>query len=206
MCYHCVALGIFRPFIRASEERAAQERERLPSFCSGDSSPNAVFDASVNQLKRLVFDYYFSYPQESYTAIFNVALVQLAYVSVKKDVDSDWRLYFLFCIRCWQDLYICYPIFLDTGQAYLSMALREGMLNTSEARSLVAELQQKGGHHEAIKELGTSCLADFDLAMISPDEATAHALAKKFDELAVLADLTYVPGQSSRFGFGREME
>jgi len=58
-----------------------------------------------------------------------------------------WRSYFLLCIRCWQDMYTCYPIFRDVVRAHLAQALQGKALSPAEARSYAAELDRRGAHH-----------------------------------------------------------
>lgn len=58
-----------------------------------------------------------------------------------------WRSYFLLCVRCWQDMYTCYPIFRDVVRAHLAQALQGNALSPAEVRRHVAELDQRGAHH-----------------------------------------------------------
>lgn len=58
-----------------------------------------------------------------------------------------WRSYFLLCIRCWQDMYTCYPVFRDVVRAHLAQALQGNALSPAEVRRHVAELDQRGAHH-----------------------------------------------------------
>lgn len=185
-----MVLHIFRPFTSGSKPETTQTGHRLTSFLSFDSSANAVSSASINQLKHTISDYYFFYPQELHTVLFNAGLVQLADASLKDQDDVNWRLYFFLCVRCWQELYVSYPIFSDILHAYLSMALRNGMLTTREAKTISSELKRRGSHHTDARKSTTNFLADFDLALSQPEEAAAHALAERFDELALFVELT----------------
>ncbi|KAH7173245.1 uncharacterized protein B0J16DRAFT_310981 [Fusarium flagelliforme] len=188
--YHCVVLHIFRPFTSGSKSETTQTNHRLTSFLSIDSSANSVSSASINQLKHTISDYYFLYPQELHTVIFNAGVVQLADASLKDQDDVNWRLYFFLCVRCWQELYVSYPIFSDILHAYLSMALRNGMLTTREAETISSELKRRGSHHTDARKSTTNFLADFDLALSQPEEAAAHALAQRFGELGLFVELT----------------
>lgn len=190
MCYHCVVLSIFRPFLKNSKGKLALELAGLPSFWSRDNNADSIFNASLNQLKQIIFEYYFFYPPESHSIVFNVALLQVATASLAKPSTSDSCRDFLFCVRCWQGLYICYPVFADILQAYLSIALRNGVLTTKEVEKLSMELRAKGGHHDKSMTATTSILVDFDLALTEPKEAQTHTLAERFTELSLFADLT----------------
>lgn len=188
--YHCVILNIFRPFTIAAESPALGNNVKLVTFASPDSSPHAASSASLNQLKRIIFDYSFLYQKKLQLSLMNGALVQVADASLRDRNDRDWRLYFLLCVRCWLELYICYQIFEDIVPAYLSMALRNGMLTTREAEALKAELHANGTHHANSERPTTSFTADFKLALTHPDEAEAHTLAQRFSELSFFVDFT----------------
>jgi hypothetical protein len=186
--YHCVVLDIFRPFVNAANNPDKPRSMRLETFTSRDSFADVVFDASINQLKRIVFDFYFLWSKESHTTWFNVALVQVADTCLRSQADCDWRLYFLLCVRCWEDLYINYPICEEILVAYLSIALRNGVLTTQEAESLRRELTAMGSHHDGTAR--TNFLADFELALTDRVEADSGVLAERYSELGLFVDVT----------------
>lgn len=64
------------------------------------------------------------------------------------------------------------------------------MLTTREAKTISSELKRRGSHHTDARKSTTNFLADFDLALSQPEEAAAHALAERFDELALFVELT----------------
>ena len=186
--YHCVVLDIFRPFVHDADEPEKRPTVRLKTFTAVDSFADVVFNASINQLKRIVFDFYFMWPKELHTAWFNVALLQVANTCLRSQSCGDWRLYFLLCVRCWEDLYINYPIFEEILMAYLSIALRNGLFTTQEAESLRQELTAKGSHHTGPAR--ANFLADLELGMTDPAEADSRVLADRFDELRLFVDVT----------------
>lgn len=190
MCYHCVILRTFRPVLSASKSQVADQLSTLPSFYCHDSSPDCIFNASLNQLKQLILDYYLLYPPEFRSIVFNIALLQVADASIANFTSEYWCRFFLFCVRCWQDLYISYPVFAEILQAYLSMALRDGVLTTRDAQNLLTEMREKGGHHDNSSKPITTIFADFGLALTQPSEAQAHTLAERFDELGLFVDVT----------------
>ncbi|KAI1841232.1 hypothetical protein JX266_012544 [Neoarthrinium moseri] len=175
--FHCAVLDFFRPFVQELGH------DRLSTFYHDDSSPQTVFDASVNQLKQLLLVYHVKYPEARRTCFFNTALVYVSNAILKNPGDPNWRLYFEICIRCWQDLYVCYPIYDGIMQAFLTMALKDELISIGEARPYMDQLRVRGLHHGTTRQVISSFMADLDLALTKPDEAHIHHLASQFDEI-----------------------
>ncbi|KAF4965674.1 hypothetical protein FSARC_6569 [Fusarium sarcochroum] len=180
MWIHCAVLDIFRPFAQA------EQNYRLQSFNSPDSTPKTIFAASLNQLKRLALLYRSQQLPTSYMPYINISLLHIANTICKETKDPTSKFYFMLCIRYWQHLYIGYPIFGDIAQAFLTMAINNGLLSNREAKQLMVEVSGQGRHHE-LSHLGisTSLIVDYDLAMTNRDEAGVQAVAQKFEEVAL---------------------
>ncbi|KAK5994307.1 hypothetical protein PT974_04780 [Cladobotryum mycophilum] len=177
MWFHSAVLDIFRPFLQT------EKYHRLISFASKDSSPRAVFSASVNQLKRLAVIYRSKHISTTYMPYVNGSLVHIADTVLKDKTDPNWKYYFMLCIRCWQQLYIGHPIFGDIARASLSMATKNDRITKDEANILLAELQELGYHHRfAQSVITTSIIVDYDLAMTNRDEARVRTLAISFTD------------------------
>jgi hypothetical protein len=200
--YHSMVLGIFRPFVVSSELMDGEQvmsGEKLSSFWSPDSYPASVYFASINQIKQLVQRYSSNYPQELHTIFLNVALSHIAYASLKYPRDPESRVFFLLCVRYWQDLYVNYTIFSDILRAYLYMAVQSGMLTLSEGQSLLEEMRARRPQPDITEDSVSSFLVDLDLAMTSPDKAEAQALAERFDDMFLFADLTMADSGDTTF-------
>ncbi|SCO90601.1 uncharacterized protein FRV6_14729 [Fusarium oxysporum] len=96
--FHVVVTTIFRPFITLPRS------SRLMTLTSPDSHPKALYAASMNQLKELVFCFCAKYPQSAYTTFFNAAPPTLSLAMLEDLQDPLWRHYFYLCVRCWKDL------------------------------------------------------------------------------------------------------
>ncbi|KAM0418945.1 hypothetical protein ACHAPT_012103 [Fusarium lateritium] len=179
--FHVVVTIIFRPFI------GTPQSPRLMSFMSTDSHPKAVYAASVNQLKDLVFSYRAHYPEASFTSFFNPGLFTLSLALLEDLQDPLWRYYFYLCVRCWQDLYFCYPVFRDVAKAFLSMAMQKDAIAAREAQDLLREIEQSGQHHTTAAEAFTSFI--FDPASDRAREAQVHAMADTFEEMVIFDEL-----------------
>lgn len=79
---------------------------------------------------------------------------------------------------------------MDVVQGYMAMALKSGALSGSEAAAVVERTKAGGRHHKSTQEAVGSFTIDFGLALTDPDDAKAHSLAVRFDELALFDDIT----------------
>ncbi|EWG35978.1 hypothetical protein FVEG_00157 [Fusarium verticillioides 7600] len=178
MWFHCAVLDIFRPFTHGRHKNYT-----LKSFSSRDSTPKTIFSASLNQLKRLALLYRTQQMPNSYMPYINISLIHIANTICRETDDPTAKFYFLLCIRYWQHLYVGYPIFGGIAQAFLTMAINNGLITNREAKRLMAEVKAQGGHHD--EGISTSLIVDFDLAMTNRDEADVQAVAQKFEEVAL---------------------
>lgn len=117
-------LNLLQPF-----QNTPSATSRLPSFASSDSSPQAVYDASVNQLKQLVLWAHLRYG-DSLPIYVNAAFIILINGLLKANKStstfrqtSTERLYFDLCLKCISDLYVRFPLMVGMAQALLTMAV-----------------------------------------------------------------------------------
>ncbi|KAJ0131397.1 hypothetical protein HZ326_25514 [Fusarium oxysporum f. sp. albedinis] len=150
---------------------------------TSDSHPKAIYAASINQLKDLVFSYRANYPEASFTSYFNPGLFTLSLALLEDLQDPLWRYYFYICVRCWQDLYFCYPVFRDVAKAFLSMAMQKDAIAARETQELLQEIEQSAQHHAAANEAFTSFI--FDPVFSITSEAQVHAMADRFEEMVL---------------------
>lgn len=82
--FHAAVLDIFRPFIR----RNVGETYALSTFYSRENNtPDAIHDASVNQLKQLVVFYRTNHASSSYTLLWHSALIYVTNAVVQNTND-----------------------------------------------------------------------------------------------------------------------
>jgi hypothetical protein len=103
--------------------------------------------------------------------------------------DPEWHFYFMLCMESYQHLYVCFPVYLDVMQGLLTMAMKNALLSSSEASELMGKIKTRGTHHEAAEEASGSFTIDFGLALTDPDDAKAHNLALRFNELAMFDEI-----------------
>lgn len=123
------------------------------------------------------------------TAYFNLGLFTLSVALLENLEDPSWRLCFLLCIRCWKDLYFCYPIFRDIAQAFLSMAMEKGAMTSGEAQKVLEGLGEYGRHHTA-PPADTTTTFIFDPTAEEPEASRVHTMALRFDEMVLFDQVT----------------
>ncbi|KAK6840748.1 hypothetical protein PG995_015958 [Apiospora arundinis] len=190
--YHGTVLYILRPFLGTASAL------RLRSFAAEDSTLDKIFDASMKQLKRLLYIYVSQLQSNLYSPILSCGILHLTTALMKesaspKDKDRDeWRFYFRLSLNYLTELYKRYPMWIDVIKANLAMAVDSGNLAGAEAFAIMADITRKGQHHGIVEHVFTSCIVDFDLALTDSDRARVHELALKFDQLALFDEFTTV--------------
>lgn len=181
-------MDIFRPFL--------SQRLSLQTFASRTSTPDAIFDASLNQLRRLVLVYRSTQKAAAYHVCWTTGIVYVAHAMLARhETDKEWKFYFLVCIYALQDLYISFRLFSAIIQGLLTMAVRDGCMTGHEARSIRKSLQERGGHHQTDNAVKASFMIDMDLAIRNKiEDAKVEKLAEKFDEMVAFDDLVSTDG------------
>ncbi|KZL84880.1 c6 transcription factor [Colletotrichum incanum] len=184
--YHLVIIDLFRPLL----PQHGATRQRLPAFSSKDSTPDAVYKSSVNQLKRLVLLYRQSYPQSAYCFLWHSGLLYLANAMLAEakisGKASEWRFHFRLCMACYQTLYTGFFLAKDIVLSLLSMALEKGVLNVSQARGIKRDLELRAKHRKVPHQVPAFLIVDLDLAVKNPCAAQAEVLLRKFQEVRLL--------------------
>ncbi|KJZ80085.1 hypothetical protein HIM_00799 [Hirsutella minnesotensis 3608] len=177
--FHVVVAIIFQPFLH--EPQAF----RLRSFTSADSFPKQIYATTINQLKQLCLLYSRRFREARTMALFNAALVVLSNALLAELRDDNWREYFLLCVYCWRDLYVCYPIFHNIAHGFLTVALQNGCITGLEATAIMAEVRGRGRHHETSHEVNITFACNLDLTMQSSWEATIDVVARNSEDFVV---------------------
>ncbi|KPM38786.1 hypothetical protein AK830_g7762 [Neonectria ditissima] len=185
MWLHAAVLDIFRPFL----QRPGQPALQLKTFSPPSSSPDQIYAASVNQLKRLVIVYRMNYESSGFTIVWHTALLYVANAVLQSPNDSEWLFYFLLCLYGYQGLGRYYPVVEAIAGALLSMAMRNGHMSSHVARRILTELKEKS-LVRVQGEIRAPFMADLDLAMSDPGAASAENLAGMFEENALMMDYT----------------
>ncbi|KAI1143862.1 hypothetical protein F5Y05DRAFT_362848 [Hypoxylon sp. FL0543] len=185
--FHAAVLDIFRPFI----QRPAEKRPRLKTFSAWDSTPDAVFSASVNQLKRLIIDYRTNYETSAYSILWHTGLLYLANAMLENSEDPETRLYFLLCVYGYERLKRPYRISRVIVQGLLSMMLRDTDMSGEEARKILGDLGDDRWDQvtkQVEEKIRATFMVDLNLAAKDPERAMVENMAEEFEGMALLQD------------------
>ncbi|KAF4341829.1 nitrogen assimilation transcription factor nit-4 [Fusarium beomiforme] len=184
---HVAILCILRPFtVRA---RDSPKPLRLKTFFCKRSSPDAAYKASVNQLKRLVVAYRENYTCSSYTMLWHTALIHVANAILGDTKDPAWRFYLFFCVQTYGELRRSFRFAETIGRSILSMTLQRGDLSAEEARKLMVQFEENRLSSPS-EDIRATFMADLNLAMTDPEEASVESLSDKFEDIALFREFT----------------
>ncbi|KAH7265046.1 uncharacterized protein BKA55DRAFT_660600 [Fusarium redolens] len=153
------------------------------------SSPDAAYKASVNQLKRLVVVYRENYTCSSYTMLWHTALIHVANAILGDTKDPAWRFYLFFCVKTYGELRRSFRFAETIGRSILSMTLQQGDLTAEEARRLMVQFEENRLTSPA-EDIRATFMADLNLAMTDPEEASVESLSDRFDDIALFREFT----------------
>ncbi|WYZ33801.1 hypothetical protein EsH8_I_000077 [Colletotrichum jinshuiense] len=108
------------------------------------------------------------------------------------------------CILGYQKLQHCFRLSRGIIRSLLSMALREGLVASPEARAIIKDSNEKGKHHPGSDEVVAPFIVDLDLATVNPAAAHVDRLAAEFDELAIFNEFTVIPSAREAQDFSNE--
>lgn len=146
-------------------------------------TPDLAYDASVYQLKQLVITYRSKYTSSNYTIIWQTALLYTANAMLRS-TDEDRLEYFLICIYSFQGLRQCFRVTEAIVQALLAMAMQQGIVSGTLARTILGDLKRRAPEGEQSDEatIRAPFMANLELSMSDPASATVEELAEQFDE------------------------
>ncbi|OLN91696.1 Activator of stress genes 3 [Colletotrichum chlorophyti] len=189
---HAFILDLFRPLIQHGDA----VRVRLDSFTSQQASPEAVCSASAVQLRQIAVTYFQRCASASYSFNWHTALLYVANAALREPAqatdNSERRADVRTCILVYHRLQRCFRLSQGVVRGLVSMALREGLIASSDARAIIKDSDEKGKHHQLSDPILAPFIVDLDLALVDPVAARVDNMAAEFDELAILNEFTVV--------------
>ncbi|KAJ0163978.1 hypothetical protein CTA2_2012 [Colletotrichum tanaceti] len=180
--HHLAIMDLFRPLLQHN----GAPRQRLSTFQSEESTPDAVYAASVRQLKRIVVSYRHNYPESSYSFFWHSALLYLANATLAEvrvaGHTPDWRFYLRLCMACYQTLYTGFRLAKGITLSLLHMALEKGAMDIPQARAIRKDLESRRKHHAIPDGVPVYWVVDLDLAVTDPSAAQVENLVQKLRE------------------------
>lgn len=160
----------------------------LYTFDSGVCGPEAVFKASLRQLKRLALTYRLKYPQAQYHIAWHPALLYVANAVLADSAsEPEWRLYFLACLYGYSNLSAAFRLAALCLKGLLTMAIKSRKLSAASARRLLKEMI-------GVKPDVSLCGLRLDLYTEEKVKAKGNVeeLVDKFEETALFDEMTNV--------------
>lgn len=173
--FHCLILDVLRPFHQRTEPL------KLASFeaSQDDGDVDAVFNASLDQIKRLVLFYLTKFKAAAYCVLWVSAplyllnaLIREAKTDSKSKQSGEWHFYFRLCMVGFSRLLRSFEISEELLKGVLCMAVRDGALEQSEATKMFDGMLRETfgddyyeGANDGKGHGGRSLIVDLDLAM-----------------------------------------
>ncbi|KAK8093112.1 uncharacterized protein PG998_014513 [Apiospora kogelbergensis] len=202
MYLHTIILTIFRPFLQSPQ------RDQRLRFTSAESSPSAIYTASVTHMKDIVLQHHTHHHGKLFSTFVYAGYMQLcsAIAGTSDNTETqrhEQQLYFDVCMCFFQDATLQHAIATPIAQGLLHMALESGLILASEMRDVLRRLEERGKHHcSPLQTSGTSSssyfstvhqahiIVDFELAVVDVRAARAHTLASKLEDIVLFDELT----------------
>ncbi|TDZ61884.1 hypothetical protein CTRI78_v004015 [Colletotrichum trifolii] len=181
--HHSAIIDLFRPLLQHN----GAPWQRLSTLESEESTPDAVYAASVKQLQRIVLFYQYNHPESAYSFFWHSALLYLANAMLTEanipGHAPDWQFYLRLCIARYQTLYTGFRLAKGITLSLLSMALEKGAMDIPQTRAIRRDLELRGKHHLIPDQVPVYWVVDLDLALTDPFAAHAENLVLRFRKL-----------------------
>src|SRR5687767_8816782 len=164
----------------------SNERFHIQSFETTHITPQAIYVASANQLKRLLIAFRLSFQPAWFSILTHTVLIYVGNAvlqEVYKGEQTDWQFYLRLCLAALEDLYGSYREAWSIMRAMLSMALMRGAIEPDEASRIMREMIVLGQYHKHTEGVESLSMMDLELATTNPYAAQVSRLAEKFEEL-----------------------
>ncbi|KAK7990357.1 C6 transcription factor [Apiospora arundinis] len=199
MYLHTIILTLFRPFLKGP-----QRDQKLGIFTSTDSSPGAIYEASITQMKHIVLQHHLNYPGKLFSNFTCAGYIQLCNTmtetasgnsnTMNKSQRREQRVYFDICMCLFQDVYLQHELFLPIAQGLICMALQNNLIRTSKVRKIMKQFHERGEHYAHYSGL----LLDAKTTTFSSPYSTTKAPPKMRVQIIVNFELAVVNVDAAR--------
>ncbi|PNP60769.1 hypothetical protein FNYG_14529 [Fusarium nygamai] len=121
--------------------------------------------------------------------LWHTALIHIANAILGDTKDPAWRFYLFFCVESYGELRRAFRFAETIGRSILSMALQQGDLSADEARRLMVQFEENRLTSPS-EDIRATFMADLDLAMTDPEEASVESLSDRFEDIALFREFT----------------
>ncbi|KAJ4985529.1 hypothetical protein SVAN01_09000 [Stagonosporopsis vannaccii] len=182
MYFHRCVMDLFRPYIVRG--RTQQFAFRHPEF----ETPEAIFQASTQQLKGLLIEYT-AFHNFASGMMWHPTLLFTANGVLEIPSSPDWRFFFLLCIHCYTAMYDSYSFAEMAIQSLLALAIDFKSISAAEAENILSvTLHRKKKFqelHKVKEEKGRGQGKGSKLKMSDSEARATETLVSNFRELSL---------------------
>ncbi|KAG7415706.1 Nitrogen assimilation transcription factor nit-4 [Fusarium oxysporum f. sp. rapae] len=171
--FHTAIIDLFRPF----EHEFPQPK--LPAFAGVNATPKAVIEASIEQLKRLIYQYRAHCESSKYSVIWQSGMLYLVNHIIRDLSSNESQFYFLLCMRGYQHLARHMPFASGIVQSLIVMMNRQGVPLTANTQRLLEEVRDESRRS---REFFSAYPVDLEMVAKDPSSATLEKLTSHFQE------------------------
>lgn len=121
--------------------------------------------------------------------LWHTALIHITNAVLDDTTDPAWRFYLSFCMQCYVTLQQPFAFREAIGRSLLSMTLQKGHLSPTEARQMVRQFEHDLSNKPP-DDIRATFMADLNLAMTDPENASVESLADRFEDIALFQEYT----------------
>lgn len=177
--FHTTVIDLFRPF-------AGQQPQPNISALDGiRTTPASVIAASIQQLKRIIYQYRSNFDSAKYSIIWQSGMLYLVNDILRGLPNNEAQFYFLLCMRGYQYLARYMPLVSGIMKSIFVIATRQGIVLTKAARGLLREVQ---GENHRSQDFLSAYPVDLDAASNDLPAACLDKLVEDFEGLEVDVD------------------
>ncbi|KLO84881.1 Uncharacterized protein LW93_7132 [Fusarium fujikuroi] len=171
--FHTAIIDLFRPF----EHEFPQPK--LPAFAGVNATPKAVISASIEQLKRLIYQYRANCESSKYSIIWQSGMLYLVNHILRDLSSNESQFYFLLCMRGYQYLARYMPFVSGIVQSLIVMTNRQGVSLTANTQRLLEEVRDESRRS---REFFSAYPVDLEMVAKDPSSASLEKLTSRFQE------------------------
>jgi len=150
--------------------------------------------ASIQQLKRLVYQYRSSFESAKYSILWQSGMLYLVNHVLRHLTGHEARFYFLLCMNGYKHLSRHMPFVSGIVQSLLALAVRHENQGLTEDAGRLFDEVRRGCDWRRHHGFASAYPVDLDVASADPSAATLERLAEDFQVLAVgIGDETRAP-------------
>ena len=175
---HAIITDLFRPLLQGQCSSAP-----LRTFSANNATPQTVYQASIEQMKRLLLSHRSDMGPEVLSIFWQSCVIYVANAVIHSGDDQHERQFYVnLCLIGLQELYLSYRISGTMVKAIVGMAIRNGALENYQAVDIRRRLGETATRFEMDTWVVRSwIIIDLDLAASDSAGAQGGKLAEDFD-------------------------